>query len=219
MIGIQSALIERERTGKGQFVDISLCESVMALALPSLANGLVGDNLSPMRRGEGYLNGGLPNYKIYETKDGRYVSVGALESHFWKKFLDHLNVDEGDEIADGATCSEEGLRSLFASKTLSEWSTISEKIDVCIEPVLDCHSVAGHSQHKHRGVFLESSGHAGRQLVLGPRMSNYKTPEVFRRAAIFGEHTEEVLQEAGLSPQDVRNLMDSGAIFCANKTS
>ena len=203
----------------GQFVDVSLCESAMALAVPALANGLITNPNTP-RRGTGYLDGGLPNYHIYQTKDNRFMSVGALEPQFWKQFLDHLKMKEKIDFDSN---SEQGVRELFASKTLDEWTEITRKIDVCIEPILDTHDVVNHPQHKHRRVFLESCYESQdrrntlKQMIIGPRLSNHKHAETFRRAAVFGEHTREVLLEAGYSEEEINDLVASQSVFCQTK--
>eukprot|EP00604_Paraphysomonas_vestita_P001414 CAMPEP_0174823788 /NCGR_PEP_ID=MMETSP1107-20130205/27627_1 /TAXON_ID=36770 /ORGANISM="Paraphysomonas vestita, Strain GFlagA" /LENGTH=155 /DNA_ID=CAMNT_0016047819 /DNA_START=1 /DNA_END=465 /DNA_ORIENTATION=- len=80
VIGIQSAIIERFTTNVGQFVDVSLTEAAMALAVPSLAAQIASKD---MERGTSLLDGGIINYNIYETKDQKYITVGALEDHFW----------------------------------------------------------------------------------------------------------------------------------------
>ena len=102
MIGIQSALIERFNTNRGQYIDISLTESAMALAVPTLAAHLATGGLE---RGVSQLDGGIANYNIYETKDGKYLTVGALEDHFWKKFCDHIGAQHLISSSPARGCS------------------------------------------------------------------------------------------------------------------
>ena len=243
VIGIQAAIIEKMTTGKGQFVDISLCESSMALAVPSLVNGLTGGDTT---RGRGFLDGGLPNYAIYGTRDGQYLSVGALEPHFWLKLLTYLNISP-------ESVTSESTVQLFSSKSMSEWLVIANECDVCIEPVLDVCAVPAHPQHVQRNVFIsyppgevepvsvvvpttgKSVGGAGsvldrehstvdeagaaknsilpKQLVLGPRLSNHAAVPL-RRASKFGEHSLSVLQETGsFSDAEIKELIASKTIM------
>lgn len=215
VIGIQAAIIERMSSGKGQSIDVSLCESAMALAVPSLVEGITN---SVKGRGNGFLDGGLSNYAIYETKDGKYLSVGALELHFWEILLEYLRASDGlKETTE--TMTKERTVALFKSKPLEAWLQIASKLDVCIEEILPVQEVPNHPQHQHRGVFLSQSADAvpdantfPKQMVLGPRMSNHK-PEVLRRAAKFGEHTRSVLSEAGFSPDEIDSLIASKTVM------
>jgi alpha-methylacyl-CoA racemase len=212
VIGIQAALIEKMTTGKGQFVDISLCEASMALAVPSLVNGIAEQDNT---RGNGYLNGGLPNYGVYATKDGLYLSVGALEPHFWEKLMTTLQISD--------VLSPQQTVDLFASKTLSEWLVVANKCDVCLEPVIDATEVPKHPQHVHRKVFVSypagtvspgPSSAEPQQLVLGPRMGNHGV-QALRRAAEFGEDTVAVLREAGYSGGEIEELVRCKAVVAA----
>ena len=176
VIGIQAAIIEKlmhsnksnrshSKRPEAQHIDISLCESSMALAVPALVNGLAGGDTT---RGVGYLDGGLPNYQVYETSDGWYISVGALEPHFWAKLIDHLHITRmtstgADDIVDAGVggnspnfLSKDETVELFRSKSLAEWMSISEQCDVCLEPIIDVKSLPTHPQHAHRDVFIPS---------------------------------------------------------------
>lgn len=188
MVGIQAALIEREKTGRGQFVDISLCESAMVLGISALSQGLAD---SPVVRGAGHLDGGLPNYNIYTTSDGRYLSVGALEPHFWSKFCKFVKAENMIKA------SADEVKQFIATKTYEEWSALAKACDVCIEPILRVSELASHPQHAARGVFLQHppGSRLPPQLVLGPRLSNH-TPRLLERAAYHGEHNKEIFEEA-----------------------
>ena len=207
VIGIQAAIIDKLNGGTGQHIDVSLCESSMALAVPALVNGLSGGDTT---RGVSYLDGGLPNYGVYETSDGLYLSVGALEPHFWAKLLSALQIS--------GNLSQEQTRELFLSKSMEEWLKISEACDVCIERVLDTSSVFTHPQHVTRNVFIPACAEEGpsvpKQLVLGPRLSNHKTCAL-RRAAGLGEHSIEILTAAGFSLEEINELIDAKTVTAA----
>lgn len=200
VVGIQAALLEREKTGKGQFVDISLCESAMILGISSLSQGLAG---SPVERGTGHLDGGLPNYNIYETSDGKYLSVGALEPHFWEKFCKFL---DAKHLIKGTA---EDVKAYIASKPYDEWVSLAKECDACIEPILAVSELTSHPQHVARGVFLQppsdSTAPLPPQMVLGPRLSNH-APRPLKRASYHGEHNKEVLKEVGYSDSAVSKL-------------
>jgi len=196
VVGIQAALLEREKTGKGQFVDVSLCESAMILGISSLSQGLAGGLAD---RGTGHLDGGLPNYNIYETSDGRFLSVGALEPHFWAKFCKFL---KAEHLIKG---SFDEVKAFIATKTYDEWTALAKECDACVEPVLGVSQLTSHPQHMARDVFLHGTGEAPPQMVLGPRLSNH-SPRLLERAAYHGEHNKEVLRDIGYTESELSAL-------------
>jgi alpha-methylacyl-CoA racemase len=205
VIGILGAVIERGVSGRGQRVDISLTEAAMALVVPSLASALACP--SPTR-GQGMLDGALPNYRSYQTKDGRFLSVGALEPHFWRQLC---ATAERPDLADLATVNAMAVaEALFRSKTLVEWQAVFAKADVCVEPVIDADAVARHPQHVARRVVLYSNDSDGsddiqyprKQLVLGPRLSNHPAI-MLPPAPLIGEHTAAVLRSAGYAQAQI----------------
>jgi crotonobetainyl-CoA:carnitine CoA-transferase CaiB-like acyl-CoA transferase len=222
VIGIQSALIERFSTNLGQYVDISLTEAAMALAVPSLATHLASGGFE---RGVSSLDGGLINYNIYETKDGKYLTVGALEEHFWKNFCDHIGAKH--LLPKGKELSPEQVQdatTLFQSKTLEEWIEISHQCDACLEPVLKPVELVSHPQHVARNVFIHSPPPPAAstaspsppqlppQILLGPRLSNHPG-EYLQRARKLGEDTDEVMREdGGYTPQEIEAYRQSGVI-------
>jgi alpha-methylacyl-CoA racemase len=221
VIGIQSAVIERFSTNMGQHVDVSLTEAAMALAIPALAAQAAG---AVMPRGGGALDGGLQNYNVYRTKDGRFLAVGALEDHFWAKFLTHIGQEsliptkESAAGPLGGQPKSEEVTALFASKTYEDWLAIAAECDACIEPVLSVEEMRNHPQHTARNVFLpfESESAPGAaavppEVVLGPRMGAHP-PTRLHRAARQGEHTEQVLKEAGFSSAEIAALKAEKAI-------
>lgn len=215
VIGILSAIIERNNTNIGQFIDISLTESVMTLGLTSLVSGLFGEQL---QRGKSTLNGGLPNYRNYKTKDNLYLSVGALEGHFWSKLCKVINRPDLDKIPDIIE-----IEKLFESKTLNEWNEIFKNEDVCVEPILKPEEIINHPQHISRNIILEDPELNDKnnkiikrkQLVLGPKFSTH-TSELLPPAPKIGEHTDIILKNVGYSNEQIKELHDSGVIYCLN---
>jgi len=225
-IGILGALLECSVTGKGKFVDISLTEAAMMLGIPAFSQALAVDSDTDIIAGEGLLDGGLVNYQVYKTQDDRYIAVGALEPHFWEKFCTSKEVNRPD-LASSTSHSE--VASLFASKKMSEWTSIASATDCCIEPILTVKEVFNHAQHKDRGVMLtknnsvykdsdDTSLKPHNQLVVGPRFSSpgsmNNSPAVFLDpASTVGEHTDELLLQSGFKIDEIEKLRLSKAVF------
>jgi alpha-methylacyl-CoA racemase len=211
VVGILAALVERGSTGLGQSVDVSLTEAVMTLGLPSLVHSLVGYQ-SP--RGGDTLNGGLPNYRTYRTQDEQYLSVGALEGHFWARLCDAAGRPDLSKIA-----PTEDVEAMFASRTRAQWEELFGAVDACVEPVFTAEEALAHPQHSARSVVLEEAAPAPgasrprRQLVLGPRMSLHPAA-LLPPAPRIGEHTSAILRGAGFDEADIAALHASGAVYC-----
>jgi crotonobetainyl-CoA:carnitine CoA-transferase CaiB-like acyl-CoA transferase len=216
VIGILAAVIDRGSTGKGQFIDISLSEAAMNLAVPSLSNALESkissQSFRPSKRNKGILDGGLARYRNYETKDNKYIAVGSLEDVFWNKLCSKLNMPE-------KTADQSSVEVLFKSKSMEEWINLLKDADVCVEPILEPHEIFDHSQHIARNVLIypsdksnEKDSQNSPQLVLGPRLSNYQ-PEYLPSAPILGEHTKEYLLSNGFSEQEIADLLANHSIY------
>ena len=192
-IAILSALIDRDRTGRGTHLDISMTEG--ALAMLASEFGIVDAEPSPPTRGTGLLNGGAARYGVYETSDGKYLSVGALEP----QFLGRLAAAAGLELQPGAEGDADLRRQLtrvIATRTRDEWARALDEHDCCCEPVLEMDEVPGHALHRERGVFFEipDEDAPGTLQVRTP----LGMPEGRRRAPKLGEHNVEVFQEYGV---------------------
>ena len=189
--GILAALIDRDRTGQGTHLDISMTEG--ALALLASEFGIVDAEPAPPTRGTGLLNGGAARYGVYETKDGKYLSVGALED----QFLARLAQAAGLELREGPKGDESLRRQLtriVASKTRDEWTAILADYDCCCEPVLELDEVPNHPLHRERGLFFEIEGEPGTLQVRTP----LGMPAGRRPAPSLGEHNDEVFREYGV---------------------
>lgn len=201
----------------------------MALAVPSLAAQLA---TTDMERGTSLLDGGIINYNIYETKDHKYLTVGALEEHFWNKFCEHLNLPQlfvgtkDPSTTKSATEQQQSQRSslspsekqsevikLFKSKTLSEWLEISSQIDVCMEPVLTANELVNHPLHVSRQNILTNKENPKlKQFVFGPKLSSHSEPNYLPRARKLGEDTNEVLLAGGFTNEEIEFYRANGAI-------
>lgn len=202
-VGILLALIEKGKTGKGQFVDISMMDNVVSW-LQAFLPGYLASNVHP-KRGEERLNGGLACYEVYQTKDNRWLSVGALEMKFWEPFCKAIEKNElitklNAPIEEQEEMKKE-IQSVIWQKTQKEWMDIFSKIESCVASVLDFEELENNHQIKARemiqNVKYESIGEV-KQIGIPIKLS--ETPgEIHRQAPGHGEHTNEILNEMSAS--------------------
>ena len=203
--GILAALEARHRTGRGRFVDVSMCESSLAFAVYGLTSHLGGFAMPP---GGAVLMGGIAPYQTYRTKDGKAVSLGALEPKFWNAFCAGVGLDaDMIALAPGPHQVEwkRKVADKIAERTRDEWAEFAEQHDCCLEPVLTPDEVAEDPQHRARGMFLE-----GGPFPI-PRMPLATDVTTCAPAPQQGEHTEAVLTEAGFTPDDIAALRAAAA--------
>jgi crotonobetainyl-CoA:carnitine CoA-transferase CaiB-like acyl-CoA transferase len=213
-IGILLALEARARTGVGQLVDVSMLDG--ALSLLSIHAGAVFAG-ARLRRGEFMLSGGRPNYAVYETRDGRYLAVGAVEPKFWEAFARALGREdwiarqyvEGEEAA--ALRAE--VAAAIRERTLAEWTALFDGVEACVSPVLEPEEALDGEQVAARGM-RRAMPHGALGLIhqIGPAVRLSETPGELRLAPPRqGEHTDEVLAEAGFSAEEIAALRAAGA--------
>ncbi|WNG28393.1 CoA transferase [Cystobacter fuscus] len=211
LVGVLAALHERERTGQGRFVDVSMTDGALAFLHMHLAARLfLGDEAPPLRRGTDTLNGGFAGYGLYRTADGRYLSVGALEPKFFAGVCEVLGRPE--LLADGYSPGEAGARvkaeltRLFSEHPLAYWMERFSGRDVCVEPVLEGDEVLADAQLRARGLFARSvdtpRGRTVTHLLTPLRLGD--TP--LRPPPSLGQHSREILEEAGLSLEEIEKL-------------
>lgn len=215
--GIMTALFARERLGRGQFVDISMADG--SLTWNCLRWGkFIADSKAPSP-GDDFLNHGFACYNIYETADGRHMSLGALEPRFWKAFCKTANRPEWDspdyfEPGEHQKVLEKSIADFFRQKTLAEWVKIFRDADCCCEPILNLREAMESEAMKARGMVIDlvhESWGAYRQLGIAPKFS--LTPGAIRsHAPELGEHTRPILEEIGYSAAQIEQLASSGVI-------
>lgn len=198
-IGILLALIDARKTGKGQFIDISMLDGTISWMQAILPEYLTMNKELP--RGEHLLNGGRACYQIYETKDSRFLSVGALEFKFWEEFC--RVIDKKELIPYHEAPDEEQMKMIneiqasIEEKTLQEWEQLFEHVDACVSPILTLEEMLDHPQIKHRQM-IEEVYHpqAGvmRQIANPIKLSRAKV-KTFRQAPSLGENNEEIIYE------------------------
>jgi crotonobetainyl-CoA:carnitine CoA-transferase CaiB-like acyl-CoA transferase len=207
-LGILAALHARERTGYGQTVDASMLQGVLALLTMPAARSLAGD----ARADE--LTGTHASYNTYRCRDGGYLAVGALEPRFWKGLCEALgrpDLARRQWKPDAQAEMVAALCAIFVTRDRDEWARDLAGKDVCVEPVLDLEEALATPQ---AAGFLLDQPSAGAVLrTVAPPLRLGGTPVTVRRQApALGQHSEEVLIEAGYAPEDVKALRESGVV-------
>ena len=210
---ILAALYYRARTGKGQYIDVSMTDG--ALALNPLAF-LEYSNSGKPPEPQGYRNlGATPCYNVYRTKDGQYVSLGALEPKFWSnlcRLIGREDLLEKQNNTDDTTI--EDVRQVFADKTRAEWDQLLNHEEVCYAPILDLAETFKNPQVVHRQMVDEATwadGSRGKQAGVVPKFS--LTPGSLRRPPSRpGQHSYEILRELGLDSDTIAELEADGVV-------
>ncbi len=196
--GVVAALLEAQKSGKGQVVDAAMVDGVAAL-MASVYAGMQQGFWSD-RRGENLLDSGAAFYDVYETSDGKYVSIGSLEPQFYKELLQRLGIDDAPgpgEHLNPAKWNElrPRLEAIFREKTRDEWCEVFEGSDACFAPVLATAEVFDHEHHVARRSFIDIGG--VKHAVPAPRFS--RTPAADPTPARErGADTEAILLEVGV---------------------
>lgn len=205
IIGILAALRERDRTGRGSVVDIAMAEGVIPFATSALSHVLGGGEMP--RRGGEHLTGGIAPYYTYRTKDGEFVSFGALEPKFLQRFAAGSGMDvDVTALMPGPHQLElkERFADVFASRTRAEWQQFNEQHDCCLEPVLRPDELMSDPHLIARNVFLRSGNPTGQFHELRtPVTPRDLVPKPAPRTA---EHSDEILEDAGFSAEEIARL-------------
>jgi len=224
-LGIVLALYARERTGRGQHVDVAYLDtSVSLLAATPNMRFFFSDGLAP-RRGEGFLGGSYPYYAIYETRDGKLLTIGCTEPWLWENFCKAIDrpalarfARKPDQFVRAANAEEEAARreieAIIRTRDRDEWFALLTKADVCVGKVYEVEEMVRDPQLNHRRMIVdvEHPKH-GRVRQVGVAIKLSDTPGAIRSAApLPSEHTENVLKDLGLSVADIGRLREKGVI-------
>jgi alpha-methylacyl-CoA racemase len=206
VIGILAALLEARSGGQGQVVDAAILDGtahLSAMHLSMLAGGTAHE-----RRTGGMLDGGAPFYDVYETADGRHMSVGALEPRFYALLLDKLGLTDAPDRDDVSQwpALRDALTERFREKTQAEWAEVFDGTDACCAPVLTPSEAARHPHLRARGTYVEHEGL--RQPAPAPRFSRTEAT-LTTGPSVPGGSTREALQAWGIG--DIDQLIESGA--------
>jgi len=209
-LGVVAGILEAQKSGKGQIVDAAMVDG--AASLMTAIYGIHGSGRWTDNRGDNILDTGAHYYDVYETKDGKYISIGSIETKFYDELLE-LSGLKKEELArqndrDAWPAMKQKVSAVFKTKTRDEWCKIMEGSDVCFAPVLSMTEAPKHPHNKHRGTFIEDDG----VIQPGPAPRFSRTPSKIQRPpARPGEHSEEALREWGFNAAEVEQLRKVGA--------
>jgi crotonobetainyl-CoA:carnitine CoA-transferase CaiB-like acyl-CoA transferase len=210
--GILAALVARETTGRGRFVDVSMLDGIVSWLSVHAGAYLAG--AGPQEAGRAPLSGAYACYRVYRAGDGRYLTVGALEPQFWRALCDALGCPElVDEQFAGPERQDEmaaRLQAILQTRSRDEWMEVFRDIPACVGPVNDLAETMDDPQIRHRGMVAEVDGVA---VGPGPPLKLSATAGGrLRPAPGFGEHTDEVLGMVGVSEEDLTGLRSRGVV-------
>jgi alpha-methylacyl-CoA racemase len=209
--GLVCALLEAQKSGKGQVVDAAMVDgaaSLMAMFFTMGANGAFRD-----QRGTNMLDGGAHFYDTYETSDGKAICIGSIEPQFYALLVEKGGLDPERFFAQMDMTQwpafKDELIEVFKSKSQAEWCEIMEGTDVCFAPVLSIFEAPDHPHNKARNAFVDIDGVV--QPAPSPRFSRTGA-EISHAARAPGEDTEAVLLDSGFSAEAVATLREAGVI-------
>ena len=208
---ISVALLSREKTGKGQYIDVSLYNTALSMQIVSLASILgcrvTGD--TPFGRRAHY-------YDVYKTKDGKYISVGTIEPKFWQAFCEMIELPElKNRQYDFAHEDEmtQMIRSKLLTKTRDEWVALAEKGTFCVTPVYSPDEALENDMTRESGMLETRAENIGPVTYLHAAVKMSGTPASIRfRAPYVGEHNREVLTALGYTDEEITMFKDAGIV-------
>ena len=214
-IGILAALVARVQTGRGQYVDIAMMDGSMALMAQSFASFFANGRLPA--RGETPLDGAIPNYNVYETKDGRIITIGAIEPWFFANLCRALGREDLVEHEyNSAKRAEihEFFRDTFRTRTRDEWFEILSRTDICVGKMNTLDEVEADPQVQARKMIVELDAPDGRKVKqVGISVKLSETPGSIRSLApALGQHTEEIMHGLGYSDEQIEKWRTDGSV-------
>jgi alpha-methylacyl-CoA racemase len=214
VMGVLAAVIEAKTTGQGQVVDAAICDGVASMM--TMMQGYRAMGLWDLERQNNLFDGGPHYYDTYECADGKWVSIGALELHFYKTLIEKMELDVGEFNYDSQfdknywAAMKPVIAKRFKEKTRDEWCEIFDGVDACFAPVLDMDEAVEYEHNKARGTFVDVAGIA--QAAPAPRFSRTQS-KIQTPPVAAGSDTEKVLSEMGLSEAEVEKLKEVGVIL------
>ena len=209
--GVVCGIFEAQRSGKGQVIDAAMVDGASLLMAPIYGLQKMG-RWNGDERGVNLLDSGAHFYDVYETKDGKYISIGSIEPQFYAILVEKAGLDaeafSDQHNRDKWPDFKETISAVFRSRTRDEWCEIMEHTDICFAPVLSMNEAHAHPHNAARGTFIENDG--VRQPAPAPRFSRTK-PEVSRPSPLPGEHNVEALKDWGLDDDTIAALQPTAA--------
>ncbi|SVA16826.1 uncharacterized protein METZ01_LOCUS69680 [marine metagenome] len=211
---IVAALVARSSSGKGQSIDISMSDGVAYLLAASTGEYLRDGTVA--RPGKMTLNGGAPYYNVFRCLDGKYISIGCIETWFWENLCKAIGLETFGKVQFDQDKYEDifqAMRSRFATRTREDWwMELSSLEDIAVAPVLDMSEMETDPHIKQRNMVVDAGifdKEPVKQIGIGPKFS--KTPGSIRSLGRMpGEDTFTVLSESGISKSDIEKLFQSG---------
>jgi len=211
LVGMLAAVVDAKSSGQGRYIDVAMTDAVFAHAFSAMLVTL--EQGKPAARGDDLLSGGVPCYGVYRTADDRYLAVGALEPKFWELLC--TAVARPDLAPFGLTSGPPGewarsqLAELLMSHPLAHWEALFDKVDCCVTPVLTLDESMRHAHMQARGMLVHVGGMA--QFAPPYRISDF-TFETSHPAPAAGQHSTDILAEAGYSTADIVALRAANII-------
>jgi crotonobetainyl-CoA:carnitine CoA-transferase CaiB-like acyl-CoA transferase len=203
-LSIAAAAAGRERGQGGRYLDVAMLDAVMSWMLPIAGSFLFSQSAMPAR-GRLPLGGGLPSYHVYQTSDGQWVAFAALEPNLWADFCAAANrPDLNGRQYDPEALPE--MAALFRAKTRAQWQAAFQGKDICVEPVNTFAEAWHDPQVLHRGLARPGNDPLS---AIGPQFQ-FSSPEHAGAAPAMGQHTRQVLLQAGLTEAEVQALEEAG---------
>jgi crotonobetainyl-CoA:carnitine CoA-transferase CaiB-like acyl-CoA transferase len=214
-IGILLAIVAREKTGKGQYIDISMTDGMVGLL--SIPLHILQKNNSVPQRSDTFLSHRYACYNVYETADRRYISIGAVENRFWQNLCGVLGVPEYVPLQYDDNHREEILaffRKAFKKKTLDQWAKELSDKDVCWGRIQNLPEVLNDPLFLARDMVSEVKDNKGKSVtMLGIPVKLSDTPGSIRSSAVgFGGSTGRILAELGYTKQEIKRLTEKGVV-------
>lgn len=211
--GIVMALLQRERSGEGTVIDASMLDGATLLA--THLHGLLASGEWSHSRGVNRLDGGAPYYHVYETADGRYVAVGAIEDEFYERLLKVTKCEKLQSVNrhDRTNWSmiREELARAFHQRTRDEWSNNCDAVAACISPVLEPWEAPYDAHVSSRGLYYQY----GQEFMpsSAPRFGGRGRQQEFPTISSPGRQTTEIMREYGFSEEEIDQYIQGGAVM------
>ncbi|MCX7839747.1 MAG: CoA transferase, partial [Anaerolineae bacterium] len=202
-IAILAALVSRTSSGRGQYPDVSSLDGALSWAGTMIGGAYAAG--APLARGRMQLNGGMACYNVYETRDGKYLTIAAIEPHLWASFCKAVGREDLIARAQEFEAIPE-VAAIIRTRTLDEWLTLAQTLDACIEPVREFAETLDDPHVRARGLVNEIGGikHIGSVFTFAD-VSPTPAPRQ-------GQHTRAVLQQLGMSDAEIAELEQANVI-------
>jgi alpha-methylacyl-CoA racemase len=209
--GLVCGLLEASRSGQGQVVDAAMVDG--AAVLSTMIHAFVAMGIWQDNPGHNMLDTGAPFYEVYETADGKFMAIGAIEQQFYAELLERSGLKDIElpfqMDRDQWPAMKDQFAALFKSKTRDEWQSILEGTDACAVPVLSMTEAPSHPHNVARQTFIERDGVV--QPAPAPRFSR-TAAAIASPPPAPGEHTDDALTDWGFTADEVAKLLEAGAV-------